>query len=286
MLRGLTPEGLADFNQIVGVEHWIRPFVAEDVDLRRGPDGKHPLPLLEGLYSDDVYMKSGMYSTRMPVQTIVAFAAADAWTFVVDLDDIAPWCALPDPEYWQRDDPQPGSPDDPRNMVNGFTCSWRLGLAIPLEDDQPKRFTITLPAEREIDGFSFANAYSKYFKKTTKLRLGFDSGDPVALTLQAAGGRQDFTFPARTTKTLTVELLEWTEAGAILDVVNLWIRPKRTKAFSQKVQPLLNIGVLVKYPMGKGGVILNQMNIVEQETNPANAVKKQRIMDVLLKNLK
>ena len=54
VLCGLTPEGLADYNRIVGVEHVIRPFTRERVTF--------PLvrnPLTAGLTVGDIVMLSG-----------------------------------------------------------------------------------------------------------------------------------------------------------------------------------------------------------------------------------
>ena len=47
----------------------------------------------------------------------------------------------------------------------------------------------------------------------------------------------------------------------------------------------MNVGGLVKYPMGAGGVILNQLNARASEAVPVNAQKKQVILATLLRNL-
>ena len=70
-----------------------------------------------------------------------------------------------------------------------------------------------------------------------------------------------------------------------VSVRNFWIKAKRSTELYQRVEALLNIGVLVKYPMGQGGVILNQLNIPEHEANARNVEKKRRIAAALLKNL-
>ena len=54
---------------------------------------------------------------------------------------------------------------------------------------------------------------------------------------------------------------------------------------TSKVKPLLNIGGLVKYPMGKGGLVLNQLLAKPSEAVPVNAQKKQAIVATLLRNL-
>jgi beta-galactosidase len=51
------------------------------------------------------------------------------------------------------------------------------------------------------------------------------------------------------------------------------------------VTPLLNIGGLVKYSMGKGGLVLCQLNVKDAEPVPENAQKKRAIVTALLRNL-
>src|SRR5690606_9181337 len=54
VFHGLTPEGLVDYNRIVGVEHVLRPFARERVQF---PAVRHPLTA--GLSSGDIVMLSG-----------------------------------------------------------------------------------------------------------------------------------------------------------------------------------------------------------------------------------
>ena len=53
MAWGLTPDGLASFNKLVGVEHVLRPFEMEMVNLPAQRD-----PLLSGLSVRDVALES------------------------------------------------------------------------------------------------------------------------------------------------------------------------------------------------------------------------------------
>jgi beta-galactosidase len=48
---------------------------------------------------------------------------------------------------------------------------------------------------------------------------------------------------------------------------------------------MLNIGAMVRYPMGRGGVILNNLLVLEKESTPVNAQKKQAIISTILRNL-
>ena len=74
-----------------------------------------------------------------------------------------------------------------------------------------------------------------------------------------------------------MEPIAWQESGKqpIVGVDNIWITVKHDDEYNAKVVPLLNIGGLVKYKMGKGGIILNQLRVQATEANPVNAEKKQ-----------
>ena len=80
VLWGLGPEGLADFNRVVGVEHLIRPFEMERVTMPAVHD-----PILSGLTVRDVVMESGQKIQRHAGDK---FLADDVFTYVVDIDGI------------------------------------------------------------------------------------------------------------------------------------------------------------------------------------------------------
>lgn len=280
MLFGLTPEGLADFNRLVGVEHLLRPFEMERVTLAAVRD-----PLTAGLTARDVVMESG--------QKIFAWAgdrflADDVFTWVVDLDDIAPFCEIPGPAYWNDPDARPGNDRWPRNMFNGFVNadSWRYCFSIHLADNDPVKWTMKLPREEEITGFSVA--LNTIYHKVTKINLYFDN-DPKPLTIETrpVPDRQDFAVGPRRAKTLTVELAQWEQSGSadVVGIDNMWLRVSRAPDFAARVRPLLNIGTIVKYPVGRGGIVLNQLRIAPTESVPVNAQKKRNIISTILRNL-
>ena len=51
------------------------------------------------------------------------------------------------------------------------------------------------------------------------------------------------------------------------------------------VKPLLNVGGLMEYPRGKGGILLCNLNFQEREEVPVNADKKRNILGSMLRNL-
>lgn len=283
MLWGLDRDGLADFNKLVGVEHMIRPFEMERVTLAPVRD-----PLMSGLTMRDVVMDSAQLlnswtGDRMP--------ADDAFTNIVDLDDVAPFCELPDAKHWGYDDAKPGWDHWPRNMFNGLTTadSWKYVMTI-IPDLAPTatKWTMTLPREQEITDLSIV--FNAIYQSITKFNLYFDD-DPKPVTFEAKPGndRQDFQLPvSRKAKVITVELVDWTKqpnGRAILGIDNMWIHVKRPAEYRAKVKPLLNIGGLVKYPLGRGGIVLNQLRILPTEAVPVNAQKKRTIVTTLLRNM-
>jgi len=296
MLWGLTPQGLDDFNRLVGVKHMIRPFTAEEVDLP-APDavlGKKldPLfivdmtgdPMLRGITREDIYMESGKWAGGNPYID-APLRADDAWTYVVDTGDIGPWCTLPKPNFWNKTPERltRGSDHFPRNMLNGASWHWRFGFTILGDEGEPTKWPITLPPNQKIVGFSISPGQG--FRHITKIRLAFNDGQKaVDLALKETRRRQDFSFPARKATEMTFEIAQMASNRKSLttSINNIWIHAEHSKEFQRKVKPLLNIGVLVKYPMGKGGILLNQMSVPEKETNPQNRAKKKRILQALL----
>ncbi|MGA2064809.1 MAG: glycoside hydrolase family 2 TIM barrel-domain containing protein [Thermoguttaceae bacterium] len=277
MLCGLTPEGLADFNKLVGFEHAIRPFEMERVTLATPND-----PLMAGLTTRDVVMESGQQIVQWSGDR---FMASDVFSYVVDLNDIAPFCKIPGPEYFKNPGAGPGWDHWPRNMVNGFTSadSWKYCFTIAYGKGEPLAWTFDLPKEEEIIELDIIP--TPIFNRIEKVKLSFDGGPPVSLELRNVPGRQDVAVPPHKARRLTMEIVPVEGKQQLVGVDNLWIRVTRPADFSRRVRPMLNIGAMVRYPMGRGGVILNNLLVPEKESVPVNAQKKQNIVSTILRNL-
>ena len=308
MLWGVTPESLADFNKIVGVKHILRPFEMEEIDLPLKKD-----PLVRGVKRSRLFMVTGASSGGV---VPVPLRVDDAWSYVVDFDDIAPFCKFPPAKYWSAEPEQavPGQPHYPRSMVNGLTYQWRWAFLFRLDNKEPTKWTIDLPREEQLEQFSIHPLMN--FHRITELTLtyGDEKAKPVVLKINEADERQDIKIPLRKTKKLTIEITKWRKVGKAantLGIMNMWIKPKRSKEFYAKVKPLLTLGVLVKYPMGaeeevkegevkdgevkdgevkdgevkKGGIMLNQLNIVDIEASARNRTYKRDIFNKLVENM-
>jgi beta-galactosidase len=244
-------------------------------------------PLSAGLSLSDVVMTTGERIARSKRDE---WPSDDGFKYILDLDDIAPFSTFPGPAHWNDPDTTgPGSDTWPMNMVNGFLSdtTWRLIFSIHLERGDPTSWTTTLPREETITGIAIAP--NKIYHQVTGIKLTFNDNPATAQEFELDPEQQTIELevePARA-KTITVDLTKWEQSGRkdVIGVDNLWIRVKRPDDFGQRVKPLLNIGGLIKYPRGKGGILLSQYQFLENEANPANAGKKATVLATLLRNL-
>ena len=281
MLWGLTPEGLADYNTIVGFTHVIRPFQMERVTLASPRD-----PLTAGLSLRDIVMDSGREIFNF---MSLKFPAEDEFTSIVDYDEVGPFITFPSlEEMGQPKDSAPGWDHWPGNMVNNYTSddTWRFCYMIAMDRGQKTKWTMELPQPEELT--SFGIVINQIYDKITKINFYFDEDPtPFTVTTRTTHDRQDFPIAGRKAKKITMEIADWEKSGAanVIGIDNMWIGVKRSPEFLKTIHPLLNIGGLVRYNEGKGGILLNDLNILDHEANPINAEKKSTITKTLLKNL-
>ena len=282
MVMNVTPESLSPFNEIVDYEHLIRPFRMERVTFPSVRD-----PLTAGLTLRDVVMGSG---ERIQRHTKDEWPADDAFESIVDIDDVADFAEFPSPAHFNDPDVRgPGSDRWPLNMINGYTAKdhWRLGFSIHLQDDDPTEWTIKLPRQEKVIGLAVST--NQIYHKITRLKLIFDGrrNDAVVLDVEPREGPQTFNFEPRSAAEVTFQILDWTEDGRsdVIGIDDMQLRVQRAAGFDRRVIPMLNIGGLVKYPRGNGGLILNQYRIVRHESNPLNQEKKQTVIATILRNL-
>lgn len=270
MLWGLTPAGQKDYNRVVGVDHAIRPFRMERVSLPARRD-----PLLAGLTTRDVVLEG---TERIYPWAGDRYPAKDTFTYVVDLDDVAPFVhSAKHAHAWSQ-------------MTNGLTSadSWKFIFYGELKNDPRPKWSATLPREEEVLGFSIV--LNTHYRVITKLRLIFDGDRHSAVTLDLKTEperKQEFALTPRRCRTITLEPLAYDERGKppTTGIDNVWIKVRRGADYHRRVVPLLNVGALVKYRLGKGTIVLNQLNVLPSEPNPINGPKKQNIVATLLRNL-
>lgn len=279
MLWGLTPEGLADYNRIVEREHAIRRFTMEKVML---PDQRDPL--MDGLTLRDVVMDTGekvfsWMSMKMP--------DGDAWSYVIDHLDVAPFAELP-PLEQMGVDPQSSSvavgfDHYPPNMFNGFTWddSWRFIYAIHLQSGYKNKWTMKLPRKEPLDTFRALFSYD--IPPLVRIWLD-DDADPIVAQVDPERPLE-VDLGGREAGRLTVEFAEPEAARKVIGIQNIWLNVLPPERYRATTSALLNIGVLMRCNRGKGGILLNQLNVLANEKNPVNADKKRNIVKTILGNL-
>jgi len=274
IFNNLTPEGLADYNSIVGFQHMIRPFKQEKVSFASSPG-----PLLSGLSASDIVMGSGKQIFNWAAGQ---YPDTNAYSYVVDIDDVAPFATS---SFFAWD-----------NITNNYTMAdgyWPLIINFPApKDGSPFQVPVSWSSAQTIDKFTFVGDNNYYpqtklalvFPNGDRLDFNYDHGDPT----KPAEPQTYEINPPRTVKSLTLEITGWDAlpgAGPNIGIDNIYLYAKRPADFSQKVVPLLNIGAVVEYPRGAGGIVLCNVKYQNSEANPENAGKKQAIITTILKNL-
>ena len=269
VLNGLTPDGLASYNRIVGVDHVIRPFAQERVTF---PAVRSPLTA--GLTSSDIVMYNGQKIFNFMQ---IEYTVKDEFTYVVDYDEIAPFGQSDFSSY--------------DKIVNGFVGAdyWPRIIDFPVpENGQPFPIRITLPKEETLAELTYDPSVN--YNPTTKIALLFDGKDPQEFTLPPDGEPRTFAVnPPRQAKEITLQVCDWQLDPAkakIVGIDNIWIKVQRSPEFYATVKPMLNIGGMMQYVKGKGGVVLCNLNFQENEAVPLNKIKKRTILATILRNLK
>ena len=269
ILCGLAPEGLQDFNQMVGVEHAMRTFKRERVTF---PPVRNPLT--SGLTTGDIVLLSGK---RIFGWTADEYVVEDMFSHVVDLEDIAPFARSNFGNY--------------DNIINGFVGSDGWPLIIDFEypqDGKPFEIHMDLPREETI--VEYTHDQSLNYNATTQIALLFDGIDRVEFDLEPNGDAQTFSVsPPRKAKRVTLQLVKWLSDPAKrpnIGIDNIALKVERSAQWHATVKPLLNCGGLVQYIKGNGGVVLCNLNFQDSESVPVNLQKKRAILAALLRNLK
>ena len=275
-------DSLASFNALVGANHRLRPFRREKVEIAVPRD-----PLLSGLSQRDVTLFS---SERIFGWTSDCFVADDVFNAVVDTGDIAPFAS-------GFGIPGPGRERKSQSAVNGFLSAeaWRYIVyhEYPADAAALPSFTWSLPRRERVRQVSIAP--NGHYRGLHDIEILFDDDPATARRFsfgtypRDGGPRTDFDIePPVEAGRVTVHALDLPEIGGdrnITGIDNLWIAVERDPARTGGAVPLLNVGGLVKYPRGTGGLLLCQLLVKPSEEVPENAPKKRGVLAALLRNL-
>ncbi len=232
-------------------------------------------PLTAGLTLGDIVMRSG---ERIFGWTRDEYVAADTYSYVVDFDDVAPFAAFPD--------------DFARNMVNGMMTAdaWKYIVNVPAPDKPPLDWELTFPKAQELVELTWTG--NTIYYPVTNVQLFFDGDTAHAATFQTEPTNDPQVFPIKPSihgTRLTLRLADWEtphDKRPVTGLDNIALKARRTAEFYRRVRPLLNIGAMLQYVDGPGGIILCNLRFQEHEAVPENGLKKQRILSAILRNLK
>lgn len=279
MLVGLDERGLGAFNTLVSFKHRLRSFRAEAVKLDNLAD-----PLLMGLSDRD----AKMYGNDM----IAAWQrkywiSKRVFTAVVDGPEIASFASF--------------ASGAPANVTNGLTNEdfWRY---IHYVDSNGDSLTFKFDRPETIAAIRIKpTAEPYYFLKDIEIVFDSDKANPVRFACQRVGGLQDVPMSPRQASTLALNLLNhWPGESARdkelmgVDIVEIFRQMPGDD--TARVVTLTQPGGLVKYPIGAGGIVLNQLDHTEADIpkgvpkkqiaqQEANIAKKLSIYSNLLRNM-
>ena len=264
MLVNLDAKGLDDFNRLVGFRHRLRPFQLEAVTLAARND-----PLLLGLSDREVNMTSDeiLFSWSHTYKM-----SRSVFTSVVDAADVASFAQFASPDLFRIANGLTN--DDGWPYIQYFDANE---ASVELKYDRPETFT----------GMNIWTNESYFFIKDIELVFDGDAKSAQKFALEATKEKQELKFPPRKASSVTIRIVSHHPGSSkknLVGIDNVELFRELPKDFDQRVVPLTKTAGLVKYPIGKGGIALNQIDYACKDT-PQNVKKKLTIYSNLLRNM-
>lgn len=253
LLQGLAPKALADLGKIVG-----EPLIMREVGQERCTVADRSEPLMAGLGNEDFYWDKKM-SEEKAKEVFFLFGdmplMSGVFSGAIVCDDV---CGLTGDSL----------------LSNGLTSEdhWRY---IAYRGDEPVKLDWGQPFPIN----KVVVRVNRHYKKIAELTLALDGDVKNAKSLPVSkvrGVPTVFEFPPMETRNLTLTASKITSGGLSgWDTVEIYrVLPE---SFKQKVIPLTRPAGIVKFPMGKGGILLNMTTVAE--------TKGDRVLMQLLNNL-
>ena len=293
VVTDLDKKGLPHFNRLVGFEHRIRPFGSQACKVV-----EHGDPLLLGLSDRDF----SQFSDKMIAPWVKKYGVSDnVFTHVVDGEDIGGFVTcrylklfngLTNVDFWHYVQYFQFEGDAEGTIASGQgekeEAEGRKGIGIDITFDRPET----------IRGLNIQMSQIYYTAKDIKII--FDDGENSALAFELANNsdKQEVAFPQpRTTSKISIVILSHHGGISSRDVKIVTLDTLEVLRQMPDGGPvaLTNPGGLVKYPIGKGGILLNQLDYTSspppdtpekaQNNYLLNVPKKQAIYANLLRNM-
>ena len=196
VLYDVTPAEREAFNQLVGVEHLMRPGTREAMAVVLPRE-----PMATGVNMNDVVMTTGK---KISWWKGTEFRSHEGYSYVVDYRDVLPFATINGSEPQRLDSNMP----HPRNVANGLSGEEFWRYLSYFEGDMERRMVFDLPREESIDTFEIA--FDTGYSTVETFTLDFHDGGEV-LEFEAAPGTapQSFTFDPRRTDKVTFQITEY-----------------------------------------------------------------------------
>lgn len=263
MLVNLSPDGIDDYNQLVGFPHQIRAGMQERVRLDN--QDNH---LLLGISDRDIAMDSKEFIAKWRNQYYVSDCV---FSYVVDGDQIASFAKL-NSKY--------------RNMVNGLVNAdfWRyISYVAP---DETVRFEFPFP--QRLDHLNIWTNDSYMVIKRMRIILDGKTQNAMNIDLNDSPQMQTIPLNGQTAQTLDIQLMEMFDKSSknknLTGIDNIEIFRQIPDDMAKRFVMLSTPGGLVEYPLGKGCFVLNNLDYQKPDTD-VNRKKKLGIWSNLLRNL-
>jgi len=262
MLAGLDKKSIASFDKIVGFEHQIRPFGIEAATLENTTD-----PLLLGISTRDVTM----YGSEMIAPWMGRKKVSDRiFTNVVDGKNIASFAKGVN-----------------LKLANGLTTHdfWQYIQYISNPDNA--RINLELARPEVLTKLNLWVNPSYYYLKDLQIVFDNNTDQAIPWTLEKTDRIQSLDLGGRRASKLTILVkghYPGKSAQNIGGIDEIELFRKLSPDFDSKVVILTRPAGLVKYPIGKGGILLNQLDYTRKDTDE-NILKKRKIYFNLLRNM-
>ncbi len=263
VLNGLTPAGLKSFNRLTGFHFMIRRFGVDHVHFAAARPA-----WTFGMSGRDLVQYS---SRRIFRWQSGYYVSQHEYKYVIDYDDAAPFGTSSFSSY--------------PLIINGFRSDsgWPLIIDFPAKGN---RIPIHFPHPVTFTGWTWIG--NMFYQPTTQVELRFAGHHPLVYNTQPNNRRQRFMFKHPVTAdAVTLRITRWQHtvgARGMVGIDNIYFWMKRAAGFRQKVQPIDNVGGMMAFPSGPGGLVLFNLDFrpVGQESMPINAVKKRNLLRSLL----
>jgi len=280
MIAGLKPDAIGEYNRLVGVDHMIRPFRLERVTLE---SPEFPLAATLGNRELALYSATHLQHSRY-------WISRNEYSYVIDGLDAAPFTQPPGaPEDIMVYEPTHDD-HDPYNFVNGMLHSdhWRYirQIWVPEEGAEPLVFTFRRP--ETIAAVRIWNNNTYWTIEDLDVIIDGNQARAYHMTLPDSDAMTELKFPepVHVEKSITLQIRSWrvhrNPEQRLVGIDNVQFLRPGTPGNSVFID---NVGGLVAYPGGKGGIFLNQIKFMDEEPNPENAAKKLNVMGVILQNM-